>query len=97
MSAEKKIDLVEGEPLTRRSYFTTQKTHMLMERGAVENECTIYAYLAAAVEAFDPKGNPEHGAIIARMNRERQIADLTRQLKHLDPATQKQIIKNLIK
>jgi hypothetical protein len=97
MSADTSIDLTVGEPLTRRSYFTTQKTHMIMDRGAAENECTIYTYLAAAVEAFNPKGNPEHAAIIGRMKRERQIAELTRELKHLDPATQKQIIKNLIK
>lgn len=98
MSAVKKTQPDEQDTsLIRRSYYTTKETHSIMETGAADAGIPIYAYLAAAVEAFEPKKNPEHQKIVERMLREKQIAELTKQLKHLDPAAQKAVIKSLIK
>lgn len=95
MVAKKATQPVE-EGLVRRSYFTTQETHSMMEQGAEANECTMYQFLAAAIEAFNPKKHPEHRAILDRMAEERQVREMTRTMSNLDPEVRKLIIKNLM-
>lgn len=87
----------ETDGLIRRSYYTTAETHALMEQGAADNETKIYVYLAAALEAFDPKRNPEHKAMLDKHEKARKVADLTRQMSDMPADIRKAVIRNLTK